>query len=117
MTTKWVPAHGEHQLAFLGAASRALHGDSRPCPKCSVSLRAYFHVINVEKRTGSLWAWCSTCGMFATLPRVKPTVCLPDPFSDLSREEFIALELSTEELFFDRLERMWNDGALCSSLP
>lgn len=79
--SRWVPAHGEHQLPFLGAASRVLHGDLRPCPKCNVGLRVYYHVTNLERRTGILWAWCGTCGMHVALPRVQPTVSYPDPFA------------------------------------
>lgn len=55
---------------------------------------------------------CGTCGMHATLPRVKPMLIFPDPFADIPRGEFGALETNREEPFFDRLERMWSDGTL-----
>ena len=112
MTIKWVSTHGEHQLPYLGAANRALHGDLRPCPRCHANLRAYFHVFQPETGKGTLWAWCGACGMYATLSRVKPTVVFGDPFADVPRGEFAALETSSEEPFLDRLERLWNDGAL-----
>jgi len=112
MTTQWILAHGEHQLRFLGAASRALHGDLRPCPNCNASLRAYFDVFQPQAGKGSIWVWCGNCGMYVTLPRVKPTVIFPDPFAAVPRGEFGALETSSEEAFLDRLERMWNDGTL-----
>lgn len=117
MSTKWVPAYGEHQLPFLGAASRVLRGELPLCPKCHASLRAYFHVFQPETGKGSLWAWCGTCGMYVTLPRVKPTVSFPDPFADVPRGEFGALEMSSNEPFLDRLERMWNNGTLRPSTP
>lgn len=117
MSTKWVPAHGEYQLPFLGAASRALHGDFRPCPKCNASLRAYFHVFQPQAGKGSLWAWCGSCRMYVTLPRVQPTVSLPDPFAGVPRGEFGALETSSEDPFLDRLERLWSDGTLRPSSP
>jgi len=51
--------------------------------------------------------------MYATLPRVKPTVdSFADPFAAVPRGEFGALETSREEPFLDRLERMWNDDSL-----
>jgi hypothetical protein len=50
--------------------------------------------------------------MYATLPRVKPTVAFPDPFAEVPRGEFAALETSGEEAFLDRLERLWSNGAL-----
>lgn len=112
MSTNWVPAYGEHQLPFMGVANRALLGELCPCPKCSSGLRAYFHVFQPQTGKGSLWVWCGTCGMYTTLPRVQPTVGFPDPFSDVPRGEFGALETNSEDRFFDRLERMWRDGIL-----
>jgi hypothetical protein len=50
--------------------------------------------------------------MYAILPRVIPTLSFPDPFADIPRDEFVALETDLEERFFDRLERLWIDGAL-----
>ena len=115
MTTEWVPAHGEHQLPFLGAASRALQGALGPCPRCHAGLRAYFHVFQPQTGQGSLWVWCGTCGMYATLPRVKPPVTFPDPFAEIPRGEFGVLETSREEAFLDRLERMWKVGQLATT--
>src|ERR1044071_3461450 len=116
MTTKWVPAHGEHQLPFLGAASRALHGDLRRCPKCNANLRAYFHVFQPQTGKGSLWAWCGTCGMYATLPPLPPTVLFPAPLADVPRGESAALETTSEDASLHRLDRMWNDGTLRPSV-
>jgi hypothetical protein len=55
--------------------------------------------------------------MYVTLPRVKPTISFPDPFADVLRGEFGALEMSNEDPFLDRLERLWNDGSLRPSIP
>lgn len=112
MPINWTTAHGVHQLPFLGAANRALHGHLPACPKCGASLRAYFHVFHSESGKGSLWVWCATCGMYTTLPRVKPTVIFPDPFAEVPRGEFGALETGLEEPFLDRLERFWLAGTL-----
>jgi hypothetical protein len=112
MKINWVQAYGEHQLPFMGAASRALRGDWAPCPKCSAKLRGYFHVFKPETGTGSFWLWCAACGTYTTLPRVKPVVAFVDPFSDVARGDFGALETSADEPFLDRLERMWSDRTL-----
>lgn len=115
--TKWVPAYGEHQLPFLGAASRVLQGNFHPCPKCGAELHAYFHVLQSRTGKGSLWVWCATCHMYTTLPRVKPIQIFPDPFAEVPRGEFGAMEMSREEPFFDRLERMWSNGELQPRRP
>jgi hypothetical protein len=39
-------------------------------------------------------------------------VVAADPFVHLSLNEFADLERSTTEPFLDRLERLWNEGAL-----
>jgi hypothetical protein len=112
MTVTWVPAYGEHQLPFLGAANRALRGDLAACPKCAKGLRAYFHVFDQETGKGSLWVWCAHCGMHATLPRVKPPRTFPDPFAAVPRGEFGAMEINANVRFLDRLEQLWIDGTL-----
>ena len=112
MTRKWIHAGGEYQLPFLGAANRALHGDPGPCPRCKTELHVYFHAFYPDTGTGSIWLWCGTCGSFVTLPRVKPTLRFPDPFVSVPRGEFGSLEAGTEEVFHDRLERLWQAGEL-----
>jgi hypothetical protein len=112
MSMEWVSAYGVHELAFVGAANRALRGVFGPCPRCNGALRSYFHVFQSQTGKGTLWLWCSTCGMHTTLTRVKPALRFPDPFAGLARREFGVLEADGEERFFDRLERMWSDGIL-----
>jgi hypothetical protein len=36
----------------------------------------------------------------------------PDPFGDLSRDEFERLEARSGEHLLDRLERLWTEGKL-----
>lgn len=107
-------AGGAHQLPFMAAASRATRGELGPCPKCQQgALRCYFHVFQKEKRQGTLWLWCGSCSTFTHLPRVQvnaPTP--PDPFEQLSLKAFAELETSATEPFFDRLDRMWDEGQL-----
>jgi hypothetical protein len=112
MLPTWAPAHGEHELPFMRAANRALQGDLSPCPVCGGPLRAYFHVIQPQTRTGSLWVWCGSCGTYTHLPRVKPALQYADPFAKVPLDEFRILEAAIDDPFFDRLERMWNDGNL-----
>ena len=47
-------------------------------------------------------------------PKGNAVRVYPDPFATLSRETFVALEMSQEERFLDRLERMWAEGSLSS---
>lgn len=94
-------------MPFMAVASRALSGDVQPCPKCKGEVRAYFHVFNRQKSQGSLWAWCSACGIYTTLARVQPTATFHDPFADLSLEQFASLEADPREPMLDRLERLW----------
>jgi len=112
---RWLEAGGTHQFAFMGAASRTLRGErSIDCPKCGAAkLRAYFHMFNPGKRTGTVWVWCTRCRTTAHLPRVTPTVGLgPDPFARLSLEQFDALESDPAESFIDRLDRLVDDGTI-----
>lgn len=109
---RWIHAGGEYQIPFMAAASRALRESPSKCPRCAAQLRAYFHVINRESLTGSLWVWCGACGTYVTLPRVKPTRTLVDPFAALVDDEFIALESSRQKPFLDELERLWSEDRL-----
>ncbi|HEX4423330.1 MAG TPA: hypothetical protein VH165_35715 [Kofleriaceae bacterium] len=107
--TRWTEAGGPHQMAFMGAASRTLRGEREiACPKCGAAeLRAYFHLFNAAKRTGTIWVWCPACRTTGHLPRVTPAVELgPDPFAGLSLEQFAALELDPHKGLIDRLEEL-----------
>ena len=112
MPPAWAPAQSEHELPFMRAAKRALHGDLSPCPRCNGALRVYFHVLQPQTLAGSLWVWCASCGTYTHLQRARPALPYPDPFAIVPLDEFRMLETSIEEPFFDRLERMWNDGNL-----
>jgi hypothetical protein len=103
--TKLIHAGGEYQLPFMTAASRALRADPPPCPRCNAELRAYFHIIKPQLAQGSIWVWCGTCHTYTILPRVRVTRSLPDPLADLPDDEFIALETSRDERFFDRIAK------------
>lgn len=111
--TRWTEAGGPHQFPFMGAASRTLAGERAiACPRCAEgTLRGYLHAFKPETRSGTLWVWCPRCRTTTHLPRVTPKVEVgPDPFADLSREQFEALERG--EPLLDRLERLWDRGAL-----
>lgn len=117
---RWQEAGGPHQFAFMGAASRTLRGDRDiDCPKCGAAkLRAYFHVFNPTKRTGTIWVWCPACHTTGHLPRVTPTVEVgSDPFAALSLDQFAALEADPNEHLLDRLDRLVSDGTITSSTP
>ena len=105
----------------MGAASRSLRGERDiVCPKCGAAkLRSYFHMFNAAKRTGTIWVWCPACRTTAHLPRVTPTADLgPDPFADLSLDQFAALETNRNETLLDRLDRLWRDGKVgCGEMP
>jgi hypothetical protein len=115
MARRWIEAGGAFQFPFMGAASRSLQGERGiVCPKCAqTTLRAYFHAFDREKDVGTIWVWCPKCRTTAHLPRVIPKVALgPDPFSELSREEFARLETKSGEHLLDRLDRLWTQGQL-----
>jgi hypothetical protein len=100
---------------MMGAASRALAGEyDAPCPRGDGGrLRFYFHRFNAEAGTGTMWAWCPTCGTTTHLPRVQPTeLSLRDPFAGLSLQEFAAIELDPDDGLLDRLDRLWDEGAI-----
>ncbi len=114
---KWTEAAGPYQFPFMGAATRSLKGEMQiQCPKCSGGpLRAYFHMFKPADETGTIWVWCPECRTTTHLPRVTPQVELgPDPFANLTIDEFEALERSEESLL-DRLDRMWAEGKLKSA--
>ncbi|HEX3757201.1 MAG TPA: hypothetical protein VHW23_00785 [Kofleriaceae bacterium] len=117
---RWTEAGGPHQFAFMGAASRTLRGERDiDCPKCGAAkLRAYFHVFNVAKRTGTIWVWCPACHTTGHLPRVTPTVEVgSDPFAQLSLEQFAALEADPKEQLLDRLDRLVSNGTITTASP
>jgi hypothetical protein len=117
---RWTQAGGPHQFAFMGAASRTLRGDRDiECPKCArATLRWYYHVFNLAKRTGTMWVWCPACYTTGHLPRVTPTVDPgPDPFSALSLAQFAALEADPTEPLLDRLDRLATQGVLALPSP
>lgn len=92
----------------MAAASRALRDDPPPCLKCAAELRCYFHVFQPKTGQGSVWLWCSGCRIYT----VHATRAFRDPFADVSRGEFAALETSRDDAFLDRLERLWLAGEL-----
>lgn len=109
----WTHAGGEHQLPFMAAASKALRGELGACPRCSQGpLRRYFHKFDGDRPQGTLWVWCGSCRTYAHVPRVEPREVPVDPFAHLSLHAFADLERSPAEPFLDRLERLWNEGAL-----
>lgn len=103
---------GPQQLAFFGAASKALKGQRPNCPNCSAQLRSYFHAFDPSKPQGTIWVWCGACFRHCHLPRVTPLITCRDPFSETSREAFSQLERSTNPFFLDRLESLWSRGEL-----
>ena len=112
---KWIEAGGPYQFPFMGAAGRSLRGEGPiECPKCRQAVvRAYFHVFDPSAGTGTIWVWCPSCRTKCHLYRVTPDAPMgTDPFAHLSLDEFEALELDRDEPFFDRLERLWNEGKL-----
>jgi len=115
MAKRWTEAGGEYQLLFMSAASRLIKVDENiECPKCKQStIRFYFHVFNKNKGTGTIWIWCPNCRTTLHLPRVKPEgLIFPDPFSNLSIEEFAEIEQDTRISFMDRLDKLWNIGKI-----
>jgi hypothetical protein len=111
----WTEAGGAHQLPFMAAASRTMRGDrDLACPRCAAAtLRSYFHEFNRDRRTGTFWVWCPGCRTTAHLPRVTPPgPPPPDPFAELSLDDFAALELDPAESLLDRLDRLWDEGRL-----
>lgn len=110
---RWTQAGGPYQFPFMGAGSRTLAGEHEiACPRCAeATLRGYFHAFKPETGRGTLWVWCPRCRTTTHLPRVTPKAEVgPDPFADLSLEQFDALERS--EPLLDRLDRLWEQGAL-----
>jgi hypothetical protein len=100
---------------MLGAGSRALTGElDAPCPRDDGGrLRFYFHAFDRAQGEGTLWVWCPVCGLTVHLPRVRPAGSeLRDPFGDLSLEEFAELELDEERPLLDRLDALWETGAI-----
>jgi hypothetical protein len=112
--SKWVEAGGEFQIPFMLAARKVTAGDPVPCPRCRASaLRYYFHVMNRQQGTGTLWEWCPSCFTKCHLPRVSPAVVgQVDPFAALTIDQFSELELDPRERFMDRLNRLWDEGKL-----
>jgi hypothetical protein len=114
--SKWIEAGGEAQIPFLRAARKVLTGESVQCPKChAAALRYYFHVLDRQRLSGTIWAWCSHCFTKCHLPRVPaPTGGRSqiDPFEKLTLDEFAELELDPKERFLDRLNRLWDEGTL-----
>ena len=115
MPAPWVEAGGADQLALMGAASRAVGGDvDVPCPlHDGERLRFYFHRLSELSGTGTMWAWCPSARIFTHIPRVKPAHSkLRDPFEDLTIEQFAKLEVDPRTRFYDRLDRLWEDGEI-----
>jgi hypothetical protein len=113
MTKKWTDAGGDHQMRFMGAASKTLDGvTSIVCPKCKeADLRSYFHAFKPDGK-GTVWVWCPRCRTTAHLPRVtRDKYKGSDPFAALTRDQFEELERSKEPLL-DRLDRLWDEGKI-----
>lgn len=111
----WRDSYGELKLPFFGAAGQILDGNFHVnCPNCSKNtLRFYYHVFDREKRTGTLWAWCSSCRIVTHLPRVSPKCYqFPDPFEKLSLDEFGEVEGDSSKPFVQRLDNLWVEGAI-----
>ncbi|HEY2616817.1 MAG TPA: hypothetical protein VGI78_05725 [Acetobacteraceae bacterium] len=111
----WRDSYGELKLPFLGAASQILDGNfAVKCPACGKhDLRFYYHVFDVGKDTGTLWVWCPSCRITAHLPRVQPKGWrFPDPFRDISPDDFGDMEDAGEPPFMTRLDDLWNRGAI-----
>jgi uncharacterized C2H2 Zn-finger protein len=117
---QWRDAWGPHRIPFMGAASRTLDGERDiDCPKCGTAkLRSYFHVLNSAKRTGTIWVWCPACHTVGHLPRVTPTADMgPDPFANLTLDQFGAFESGPKESFLDRLDRLVSNGTITTGPP
>ncbi len=114
MTQRWVEAGGEYQIPFINAGERILKGEQVACPKCSNELlRYYFHIMNVNRGSGTLWIWCANCHTGTHLPRVQPNgLKYQDPFSELDLEEFSKLELDQQNSLLDRVDRLWSQNLL-----
>jgi hypothetical protein len=111
----WTEVSGPDQIALMGAASRAVQGDlSAKCPHGDdQELRFYFHRMNDRTGTGTMWVWCPVSRIAGHIPRVRPVLDrLRDPFGDLALEEFAALEVARDVPFLDRLDRLWEEGAI-----
>lgn len=107
-------AGGDYQLPYLNAAGRCLRGERNVvCPKCGQGrLRSYFHMMNRDKGTGTLWVWCNLCKTKTHLPRVRFPHGACEPFAHLSLVDFAALELDAKLPWMDRLDQLWEDGKL-----
>jgi len=114
MINKWTEAGGEHQVPFMLAARRVFEEESILCPKCgAAALRYYFHAFDSRKERGTLWVWCPHCFTRCQLSRVSPAnVRQNDPFAALTLDAFAELETDSQERFSDRLNRLWEEGAL-----
>lgn len=114
MTKKWIEAGGEYQLPCMNAAGRVLKGEQVQCPKChAANLRYYFHAFDKSRGRGTIWVWCPNCHLTCHLPRVSPMgLRQDDPFAALDLDQFAELELNPRETLLDRLNRMWDEGAL-----
>jgi len=115
---RWVEAGGEYQVPFMLAARRVLQGQPIRCPRCGkADLRFYFHALNPALGQGTLWVWCPACRTKCHLPRVTPSQPQTDPFGNYPPERFERLEFDTRESFLDRLNRLWDEGALAPGQP
>lgn len=116
MKSIWQEAGGNYQFPFMGAASRTLRGERDiACPKCQRGLlRCYWHMFNAKQMTGTIWVWCHCCRTVCHLPRVQPhpNVVFYDPFATWSVEAFEQVELDEQETFFDKLDRLWEEGQI-----
>jgi hypothetical protein len=113
---RWTEAGGALQVPFMLAAGRLLKGEQPACPKCGAAqLRHYFHAFDRGSGRGSFWVWCGTCGSHTHLPRVaSPHPPQPDPYAALDIDAFAGLEMQASPSFLDRLDGLWQDGALAS---
>jgi hypothetical protein len=114
MVYKWTEASDEYQIPFMLAAQQVLKGEPVRCPKCDVaSLRYYFHILDQQRRRGTVWVWCPNCFTKCHLPRISPlNVTQVDPFESITLEQFAELEVDSQEPFLDLLNRIWEQGEL-----
>jgi hypothetical protein len=119
MKPPWIEAGGEFQIPFMLAAGKLLKGADVACPKCAAPhLRHYFHAFDRIAGHGSFWVWCDACRTHTHLPRVQAPALHPtDPYAELSLEDFAALEMDASIGFLDRLNGLWESGALAAPEP
>lgn len=106
---KWTAFLPEEIRIMASQSKTLLENSERQCPCCGkVSIRSYYHELNISMLVGASWAWCYNCKRY-THSRIAPLskiYIFDDPIKDNMQLEFPGNE------WYEYLNSLWDKGVL-----